>query len=135
MNIERVKTKAELKFIEIMDESHPYPYFLGINCNFDNNATLNLKNHQMSFETDTIFMVSPLDPYEDDRYNEIVNEDAQSSTVENIYKVMTHRDDYINPNADEELSWRSFKSYDIDSEDALDRWKINIYELLTRRCT
>jgi hypothetical protein len=81
VNIERVKTKAKFKVIEIMDESHPYPYFLGINCNFDNNATLNLKNHQMSFETDTIFMVSPLDPYEDDRYNELVNEDAQSSQL------------------------------------------------------
>jgi hypothetical protein len=78
---------------------------------------------------------APLDPYEGDHYNELVDEDAQSSSIENIYKVMGHREDYINPTADGELRWRSVKYYDMDSEDALDRWQNNLYEVSTRRCT
>jgi hypothetical protein len=45
-----------------------------------------------------------LDPYEGNHYNEPVDEDAQSSRVENIYKVTGHREDYINPTIDGELS-------------------------------
>jgi hypothetical protein len=30
----------------------------------------------MSFEIDTLCMVAPLDPYEGDRYNELMDEDA-----------------------------------------------------------
>jgi hypothetical protein len=52
---------------------------------------LNLKKRQMSFETDTLCMVTPLDPYEGDIYNEPVDEDAQSSAIENIYKITGHR--------------------------------------------
>jgi hypothetical protein len=87
VNIEGVKTKVDFKVIEIMDESDPYPALLGIDWDFDNNAVLNLKKCQMSFETDTLHMVTPLDPYEGDHYNEPVDEDAQSSKIENIYKV------------------------------------------------
>jgi hypothetical protein len=125
VNIEGVKTKVDFEVIEIMDESDPYPALLGIDWAFDNNAVLNLKKRQMSFETDTLCVVAPLDPYEGDRYNEPVDEDAQSSVIENIYKIMGHREDYINPTTDGELSWRSVKSYDMDSEDAMDRWKIS----------
>jgi hypothetical protein len=64
----------------------------------------------------------PLDPYEGDRYNEPVDEDAQSSIMENIYNIMGHREDYINPIATRELSWRGVKSYDMDSKDSMKRW-------------
>jgi hypothetical protein len=70
----------------------------------------------MSFETDTMHMVVPLDPYEGNRYNEPMDEDAWSLVIENIYKIMGCREDYINPTTDGELSWRSVKSYDTDSE-------------------
>jgi hypothetical protein len=75
VNIEGVKMKADFKVIEIMDESDPYPALLGIDWAFDNNAVLNLKKHQMSFETDTLHGHTT-DPYEGDRYNEPVDEDA-----------------------------------------------------------
>jgi hypothetical protein len=58
----------------------------------------------------------------------------QSSVIENIYKITGCREDYINPTTDGELSWRSVKSYDMDSEDAMDRWKNKLYEVSTRRC-
>jgi hypothetical protein len=43
VNIEGVKTKDDFEVIEIMDDSDPYPAFLGIDWAFDNNAMLNLK--------------------------------------------------------------------------------------------
>jgi hypothetical protein len=42
-----------------------------------------------------------------------------------------HREDYVNPTTDGELSWRSVHSYDTDSEDAMDRWKNKLYEVST----
>jgi hypothetical protein len=87
VNIEGVKTKVDFEVIEIMDEFDPYPALLGIDWAFDNNAVLNLKKRQMSFETDTLHVVMPLDPYEGDRYNEPMDEDAWSSVIENIYKI------------------------------------------------
>jgi hypothetical protein len=66
VNIKGVKTKSGLEVIEIMDESVPYPTLLGMDWAFDNNVVLNLKKMQMSFETDTMCVVAPLDPYEGD---------------------------------------------------------------------
>jgi hypothetical protein len=88
----------------------------------------------MSFETDTLHMIAPLDPNEGDIYNESIDEDAWSYVIENIYKITWHREYYVNPMVDGELSWRSMKSYDIDSDDTMERWKNNIYEVSTRRC-
>jgi hypothetical protein len=64
----------------------------------------------------------PIYPYEGDRYNDPINKDVWSSIIENIYKITGHREDYVNPTTDEELSWSSFRSYDTYSKDALDRW-------------
>jgi hypothetical protein len=120
VNIKGVKTKADFEFIEIMDESDPYLALLGIDWAFDNNVVLKLKKRQMSFETNTMRMVASLDPYEGDQYNEPVDEDAQSSVIENIYNITKRREDYVNPTADGELSWRSRKSYDMDSEEDME---------------
>jgi len=79
-----------------MDDSDPYPAFLGIGWAFDNNVILNLKQRQMSFEKDTLRVVSPLDPTKGDIYNKIVNEDAQSSIIENIYNITECKEDYVN---------------------------------------
>jgi hypothetical protein len=70
VNIEGVKTKAKFEVIEFMDESNPYSTLLHIDWAFENNAMLNLKKRQMSFETDTLCVVVPLDSYEGDWYNE-----------------------------------------------------------------
>jgi hypothetical protein len=52
---------------------------------------------------------------------------VQILEIENICKVMRRREDYINPTIYGELSWRSIKSYDMDSKDILDRWQGNLY--------
>jgi hypothetical protein len=40
----------------------------------------------MSFETDTLHIIAPLDPNEGDRYNEPMNEDVEL-IIENIYQI------------------------------------------------
>jgi hypothetical protein len=132
VNIEGVKTKEYFEVIKIMDDSNPYLTLLGIDWTFDNNVVLNPKNRQISFETETLRMIVPLDHNEGDKYNEPVNEDAQRSIIENIYQIMGHKDDYVNPTKNGELSWRSVKSYDIDSEDDMERWQHKLYEVSTR---
>lgn len=75
----------------------------------------------MPFEIDMLCMIAPLYLNESVRYNEIVNEDVQSSIIENIYQITGCREDYINSIIDGELSWRSVKSYNTNSEDAIER--------------
>jgi hypothetical protein len=61
VNIEGVKTKVDFEVIKIVDNSDPYLALLGIDYGFDNNAVLNLKKRQMSFDTDTLRVIVPLD--------------------------------------------------------------------------
>jgi hypothetical protein len=77
----------------------------------------------MSFEIYTVHVVVSLDPYEGDHYNEPIYEDVGCSTIENIYKFIGCREEYVKSTTDRELSLRSVKYYDMDSKDALDRWK------------
>jgi hypothetical protein len=118
-----------------MDESEPYPELLGIDWAFDNNAVLNLKKRQMSYETDTLRMVATLYPYEADWYNEPLDEEVKILIIENIYKIIGHKEDYINPTTNRYLIWRSVKYHDMDSTDAMERWKNKIYEVSMRRCS
>jgi len=76
VNIEGVKTRADFEFIEIMDDSDPYPTLLGIDSEFDNNVIFYMKKYQISFETYMFHIIVSLDPHEGDIYNELVNEDA-----------------------------------------------------------
>jgi hypothetical protein len=78
---------------------------------------LNIKKQHMSFETGTLPMITPLDPNEGDSYNEPIDEDAQRSTIENIYNIIGCKKDYVNPMKHGELRWRSVNSYDIDSKE------------------
>jgi hypothetical protein len=135
VNIQGVKTKADFKVIKVMDEFDPYPILLGIGWAFDNNIVLTLKKRYMSFETNTLCVVTSLFPYDDDWYNDPMDKDAQISGIENIYKIMGCREGYIIPTIDGDLRWRSFKSYDIDSEDSMEKWKKKIYKVSTCRCT
>jgi hypothetical protein len=76
----------------------------------------------LSFGIDTFHIIAPLDLKESDIYNELMNEDAQSSTIENIYNIIGHMEDYVNPTTDGELRWISVFSCDIDLKDAMDLW-------------
>jgi hypothetical protein len=58
----------------------------------------------------------------------------KAQSLRNIYKITGSREDYINPTTNGYLSWRSVKSYDTNSEEAMERWKNKLYEVFTRRC-
>ena len=116
-----MKTKAYFELIDIMDDYDPYPTLLGIDWAFDNNVVLNLKKKHVSFKTNSLCVITPLDPNEGDKYNELVHEDAQILVIENIYKIIRCREDYVNPLANGELIWRSMKSYDTDLDDTMER--------------
>jgi hypothetical protein len=50
-------------------------------------------------------MITPIDPNELDTYNELMEEDARSSSIEKIYKITGRMKNYINPTAYGELKW------------------------------
>jgi hypothetical protein len=122
VNIDGVKTKADFEVIEIMDDSDRYIDLLGIDRAFDYNVVLNLKQQNMSFETNTLRLIVPLDPNEGNRYNDLVNEDAESSIIKKIYNITRCKQDYVSPIVDNEPSWRCVHSYDTDLEDATKIW-------------
>jgi hypothetical protein len=93
----------------------PTLHYLELTEAFENDVVLNMKKQQMSFEMDTLCIIVSLHLNEGDKYNELVNEDARSSIIENIYQITWHAKDYINPTVDCDLSWRSVSSYDIDN--------------------
>jgi len=88
-----------------MGDFDPYPTLLGIDWSFDKNVVLNLKKRHMSFETDTLHMIAPLDPNEEDIYHEPVDEDTCIYIIENIYKINGNREEYINPTVYGDLIW------------------------------
>jgi hypothetical protein len=104
VNIEGVRMKVDFEVIEIMDDYDPFLALLGIDWSVNNNVILNSKKRQMSFEMDTLRMTTPRDLNEGDTYNELVDEDAQRFFIEKIYNISMHKEDYINPIIDGELS-------------------------------
>jgi hypothetical protein len=56
-------------------------------------------------------VIAPLDPKERRRYIE----PAKGEEIDNLYKMTTRMDDYVNPTADGALSWRSISLCALDS--------------------
>jgi hypothetical protein len=67
-------------------------------------------------------------------YVEPVKEEYGNQQLENIYKMTSRQDDYINPTAEGNLSWRSISSCASDSEEGLDNWQNRLHEVSMRRC-
>jgi hypothetical protein len=107
VDIDGVRTFADFEVIEIVDDSFPYPALLGIDWAFDNSTVVDLKKRRMTFERVVLRVISPLDPDEGPRYTEPIREEDHAFELENIYKLTARQQDYINPTADGNLSWRS----------------------------
>ena len=76
----------------------------------------------MRFESENLKLVTPLDPREGGRYTKPVKEEVEYENIRELYNITMRHEDYVNPIADRELSWRSICSYDIDSKEAMERW-------------
>jgi hypothetical protein len=107
VDIDGVRTFADFEVIEIVDDSCPYPTLLGIDWAFNNSIVVDLNKRRMTFERDGLWVIAPLDPYEDPRYTEPIREEDHAYELENIYKMTVRQQDYINPTADGNLSWQT----------------------------
>ena len=72
------------------------------------------------FEYDEMRVVAPLDPLEGKRYVEPVFNEGQGYHLDNFYNVTALKEDYINPTADGNLSWRCTSSCMSESGEALE---------------
>lgn len=146
INLDGVEIIVYFEFIEIVDETEEYLALLGIHWEFDNKVVINLKKRTMTFESELIRLITPLDPTEGKRYIEPIMEYWDNGKIEyscnvttkkqykgisttsserdaelgSLYDITTPREDYVNSTTDGELSWRSVFSYDVDSKYALD---------------
>jgi hypothetical protein len=69
---------------------------------FDNQVIINLKKREMIFEGGGLKVTTPLDPMEARIYV-----DPTRKEIDNLYNMIAHMEDYINPTIDGVLSWRS----------------------------
>jgi hypothetical protein len=79
-------------------------------------------------------VIVPLDPSEGGRYVEPAIDNIIIEDVNNLYRTTMHKGDYINPNADDMLSWRSISSWASISDTGLENLQQRLHELSSRRC-
>jgi hypothetical protein len=133
VDINGVRTVANLEVIEIVDDRCPYPALLGIDWDFNNLTIFYLKKRRMKFGDD-LRVITPLNPNEGRRYTEPIREEDRDYELENIYKLTTGQHDYINPTTNQNIIWRSESACSSDSKEALENWQNRMYEVSTRRC-
>ena len=86
----------------------------------DNHTIINFKKRILSFEDSEMRVVASIDPLEWHRYVKPVNSEGQGNYLNQIYNIMSSRDDYINPTAHGKLSWRNVSSSTSDLGEALE---------------
>ena len=99
-----------------------YPALLGIYWAMGNQTIINFKRRILSFEDDEMRVVVPLNPLEGQRYVEPMFNEGQGDHLDNIYNVTALKEDYINPTADGNLSWRCVNSCTSYLVEALENW-------------
>ena len=64
VDVEGLRTFADFKVINIVDDTNPYPALLGIHWAINNQTIINFKKRIISFEDEEMRVVSPIDPLE-----------------------------------------------------------------------
>jgi hypothetical protein len=91
MYINGVRTFVDFEVIEIVDDSCPYPALLGIDWPFKNSTVVDLKKRRMTFDSDGLRVIAPLDLDEGPRYIDPIKEEDWAYMFENIYKLTTRQ--------------------------------------------
>jgi len=130
VNINGVCSVVEFEVIDIVDEIQPYPTIMGLEWDFDNQAIIKLKRREMIFEVIYLKVTAPLDPTKGNKYIE----PARGNDIDNLYNMIVHMDDYVNPIAYGVLTWRIISLCASDSEEGLDHWQQRMHAVSTRRC-
>jgi hypothetical protein len=123
IDVARVKNTNYFEVIEIMEDKDPYPALLGIYWACENYVIIDLKRDTMTFETNRIKVVQPLDPFLRPRYIEPTDHNTESKVLDQLYTItIGMKLDYINRTIDGSVSWRSIQSPDEDLEETFDSW-------------
>ena len=118
VDLDGVHTKVDFEVIEIVDGTTPYPVLLGLDWAFDNQAIINWKTRKMAFESGEYKVIAPFDPSEGERFVEPTCLDLEE--ISELYRTTVCDEDYVNPTADEILSWQSITSCATDSDTGLE---------------
>ena len=135
VDIDGVCTFVDFEVIEIIGDSRPYPALLSIDWAIGSKAVIDLKRRQMTFEDAQIRVIAPLDPYQGPRYIEPIRAEEEAHNIDSLYQMTANQNDYINPTAEGNISWRCDSSCASDSDVGLENWQNRLYEVLARRCT
>ena len=95
---------------------------------------INLKIRILSFEYEDMQVIVPLDPLEGPRYVEPVFNEGHDDHLDTISNITTLQEEYINPTPYGNLSWKCESSCTSDSGEALEKWKNQLHEVLSRKC-
>jgi hypothetical protein len=108
VDLDGVCTMAYFEVIEIVDGTTHYPTLLGLDWEFDSQAIINLKTRKMTFESGEYRVFAALDPSEGERFVEPTCLDLEE--INQLYKTIVHKEDYVKPTAYGVLGWRSITS-------------------------
>src|SRR5712692_2660030 len=100
----------------------------------ENAAIINLKRRQMTFEGNGLRAIIPLDPSHGERYTEPIRDEGEQDTLDHIYNITAKEEDYVDPDADGVIDWQCDSSCMSDSDDGLENWQQQLYELHGHRC-
>jgi hypothetical protein len=95
---------------------------------------VDLKKRRMIVEGNGLRVIAPLYPNECHRYTKPIREEDHAYELENIYKLTSRQQNYINPTTDGNLRFQSESAFSSDSEEALENWQNRMYEAYVRRC-
>ena len=134
VDIDGVQSLANFKVIKIIDDSNPFPALLGINWAFENLVVINLKKKQITFERHNIRIIVPLDPSMGPRYTKPIRAEEEMKEVDDLYKMTTAQEAYINPTADGTLSQSYASSWTSDSDEDMENLQTQMHDISGRRC-
>jgi len=77
-----VKTIFDFEVIEIMGEKDPYLVVLGIDWDYENYVSIDLKNETINFKSDGIKVTQPLDPYQGPHDTEPMNDKMEPDVLD-----------------------------------------------------
>ena len=106
VDVKGLRTYADFEVIDIVKETNPYPTLLGIYWEIDNQTIIKFKKRILSFEVPEIRVVAPIDPLEGQWYVEPVHSEGKYNFLDQLYSIMSLKEDYINPTTDGNLSWQ-----------------------------
>lgn len=134
IDIEGMSALEDFEVIEIVDESNPYPALIGIDWATDMNGVINLKKQKMTFEKKSLYVVVHLDPTEGPCYTEPVCDYESGHDLDQISKIMTRDQDWVNPTTDGRIAWDHKISCTSNSNEELEHWKNRLHEVSMLCC-